>query len=46
MVEGQRIQYNFVKQHQALKGETPAKKAGIEVKDKWNGLIRNAIKRP
>jgi hypothetical protein len=26
---GQRIQYNFVKSHMALNGETPAKKAGI-----------------
>jgi hypothetical protein len=29
IAEGQRIQYNFVKPHMALEGETPAKKAKL-----------------
>jgi transposase-like protein len=37
LAEGQRIQYNFVKPHQALEGQTPAQRAGIEIKgkNKW-----------
>jgi hypothetical protein len=47
LAEGQRIQYNFVKPHQALDGQTPAGKAGIEVqgKNKWMGLLRSASSR-
>lgn len=37
LAERKRIQYNFVKPHMALKGETPAKKAGIEIDGKTNG---------
>jgi hypothetical protein len=37
LAEGKRIQYNFVKPHMALKAETPAKKAGIEIDGKTNG---------
>ena len=45
IAEGQRIQYNFVKPHMALKGETPAKKSGLEIKskNKWLNLMNNAI---
>lgn len=42
IAEGQRIYYNFVKPHQSLDGQTPAEKAGIEIKkgkDKWKGLL-------
>ncbi len=44
IAEGKRIQYNFVKPHMALKGETPAQKAGIEVKskDRWLTLLKEA----
>jgi hypothetical protein len=44
IVEGQRIQYNFVKPHQALEGQTPAKKVGIEIgnKNKWMDLLISA----
>jgi hypothetical protein len=43
LAEDQRIQYNFVKPHQALDGETPAKKVGIEIKgkNKWIQLLRD-----
>jgi hypothetical protein len=46
IAEGQRIQYNFVKPHQALENVTPAKKAGIEVKgkNKWMKLLENCSK--
>jgi putative transposase len=45
IAEGQRIHYNFVKPHMALKGETPAKKAGVDVikgKNKWMDLLKLA----
>jgi hypothetical protein len=43
LAEGQRIQYNFVKPHMALDGQTPAKKAGIgiEGKNKWMKLLND-----
>jgi putative transposase len=42
LAEGQRIQYNFVKPHMALDGQTPAESAGIGV-DGWKQLLRNAL---
>lgn len=42
LAEGQRIAYNFVKPHEALKGETPAQAAGIEVKG-WKNLLELAV---
>jgi transposase-like protein len=48
LAEGQRIQYNFVKPHEALQGQTPAKKVGLEIKgkNKWITLIENAVSNP
>ncbi len=45
LAEGQRIQYNFVKPHMALEGQTPAQVAGIgiESKNKWMGLLKSAL---
>ncbi len=45
IAEGQRIHCNFVKPHQALSGQTPAQVAGIglEAKDKWMELLRQAV---
>jgi transposase-like protein len=45
IAEGERIQYNFIKSHQALKGNTPAEASGIptEGKNKWLKLIENAL---
>jgi transposase-like protein len=45
LAEGQRIQYNFVKPHMALDGQTPADAAGVGVKgkDKWMSLLKEAI---
>jgi transposase-like protein len=45
IAEGQRIQYNFVKPHMALNGETPAKKVGVEIKgkNKWLGMFGESL---
>ncbi len=46
IAEGQRVQYDFVKLHAALNGETPAQKAGIDIiegKDKWLNLMKKAL---
>ena len=42
----QDIYYNHIRPHQALDGKTPAETAGmgIEDKNKWLGLIKQAIK--
>jgi transposase-like protein len=47
LAEGQRIQYNFVKPHQALEGQTPAQMAGlgIKAKNKWKTLLESAAKK-
>ena len=47
ITEGKRIQYNFVKPHMALKGQTPAEASGIMIKDvdssnTWLSLFRKA----
>jgi transposase-like protein len=42
LAEGNRIQYNFVKPHMALKGMTPAQAAGLQVKD-WRNLLKLAV---
>jgi hypothetical protein len=46
IAEGKRINYNFVKPHMALNGETPAKKAGIEIKaqNKWMDALQTSNK--
>lgn len=43
--DGQRIQYNFVKPHMALEGQTPAQAAGIGItsKNKWMDLLKGAL---
>ncbi len=45
IAEGQRIQYDFVKPHMALEGQTPAERAGINVagKNKWMDLLQFAL---
>ena len=42
IAEGQRIQYNFVKPHKALDGQTPAQAAGVGLttKNKWMELLK------
>lgn len=46
IAEGQRIQYNFVKPHSALEGQTPAQAAGINTvkgKNKWMELLKSSL---
>jgi putative transposase len=46
ITEGQRIQYNFVKPHMALKGETPANATKIHINsdgNKWMSLLKDSI---
>jgi transposase-like protein len=45
MMQANRIYYNYLRPHQALKGKTPAEKAGIDLKlegNKWLELIQKA----
>jgi len=42
LAEGQRIQYNFVKPHMALEGQTPAQAAGLASKG-WMELLMEAL---
>jgi len=45
MLKGERLYYNYLRPHQALKGKTPAEKAGIDLKlegNKWESLIKKA----
>ncbi len=42
LAEGQRIQYNFVKPHMALDGQTPAQAAGLAPKG-WMELFTEAL---
>jgi hypothetical protein len=44
LAEGQRIQYNFVKPHAALDGQTPAQAAGKQVKG-WSQLLAQAMQK-
>ena len=44
IAEGQRIHYNFVKPHQALEGQTPAQRAGIQIQNNWGNLLEQALK--
>jgi hypothetical protein len=44
ILTGYQVYHNYVRPHMALDGQTPADKAGIEVKgtDKWLTIIQNA----
>ena len=47
VLDGQRIYYNHIRPHQALKGKTPAEAAGLDLnldKNKWESLIKKASK--
>jgi transposase-like protein len=49
MMDGMRIYYNFIRPHMALKGKTPAQKAGISdnEENRWAELIRKSgLRRP
>jgi transposase-like protein len=44
ILKGFQIYHNYIREHEALKGQTPAEKCGIKVegKNKWKTLIENA----
>ena len=44
IIEGMRLYHNFFRPHMALKGQTPASKAGIQIdgENKWKTVIQNA----
>jgi len=45
LLKGERLYYNYLRPHTALKGKTPAEKAGIDLKlegNKWESLIKKA----
>ena len=44
ILEGYTVHYNFVRPHQTLKGKTPAQAAGINMKNDWHLLVKEATK--
>lgn len=47
LVDGFNDYYNYIREHQALEGQTPAQKAGISLnlgQNKWMGLLKQCIK--
>jgi transposase-like protein len=44
ILAGMQIFHNYIRPHEALKGETPADRAGIKIKgkNKWITIIQNA----
>jgi putative transposase len=47
ILKGYQIYHNFVREHEGLKGQTPAEASGIKVEgsNKWITLIQNATKK-
>ncbi|MFH0861435.1 MAG: DDE-type integrase/transposase/recombinase [Candidatus Altiarchaeota archaeon] len=46
LVDGFNDYYNYIREHQALEGQTPAQKAGIILnlgQNKWMGLLRQSV---
>jgi len=44
LLEGWVVHYNYVRKHQTLKGKTPAQASGIEIKNDWYVLVKEATK--
>jgi transposase-like protein len=44
LLEGWVVHYNYVRKHQSLKGKTPAQASGIDIKNDWHVLVKDAIK--
>ena len=44
ILKGYQLYHNYIREHSALKGKTPAEKCGISIegKDKWFTIIQNA----
>jgi transposase-like protein len=44
LLEGWVVHYNYVRKHQTLRGKTPAQASGIEMKNDWHVLVKEATK--
>ena len=44
LLEGWIVHYNYVRKHQTLKGRTPAQASGINLKNDWHLLVKEATK--
>jgi len=44
LLEGWTVHYNYVRKHQSLKGRTPAQACGIDGKDDWHVLVKEATR--
>jgi transposase-like protein len=44
LLEGWVVHYNYVRKHQSLNGKTPAQASGIEIKNDWHLLVKEATK--
>jgi transposase-like protein len=47
LIDGNRVYYNFIRPHQALKGKTPAEMASINLglgQNRWESLIRRSAR--
>lgn len=44
LLNGWVVHYNYVRKHQTLKGRTPAQASGINGKDDWNVLVKEATR--
>jgi transposase-like protein len=44
LLDGWVVHYNYVRPHQTLKGKTPAQASGIDMKNDWHVLVKEATK--
>ena len=44
LLDGWAVHYNYVRKHQTLKGLTPAQASGINMKNDWHLLVKEATK--
>jgi hypothetical protein len=44
ILKGYPLYHNYIREHEALNGKTPAEKCGIKIEgnNKWNTLIENS----
>jgi putative transposase len=44
LLKGWVVHYNYVRKHQALDGKTPAQASGIDIKNDWHLLVKEATR--
>lgn len=44
LLEGWVVHYNYVRKHQTLRGRTPAQASGIDMKNDWHVLVKEATR--